>query len=93
MFGAYAPRMNIRRACRTAAAFSTVFLASSAAYASEVSFKLEPGLAFALSDPQADHYALGGGQSFKVLFGLNRYLDIGPSFSFMVVPPALCPAA
>ncbi len=64
MLGAYAPRMHISRTCRTVAAFSTVFFASSAAYASEVSFKLEPGLAFALSDPQADHYALSGGQSF-----------------------------
>jgi outer membrane protein OmpA-like peptidoglycan-associated protein len=88
MFGAYASRMPISRACRTVAFFTTAFLASSGAFASEVSFKLEPGLAFALSDPQTDHYALGGGQSFKALFGLNRYLDIGPSFSFMVVPPA-----
>ncbi len=80
--------MNFSRTCRALTAFTASFLLSSAAHASEVSLKLEPGFAFALSEPQSSHYALGGGQSLKVLFGLNRYFDIGPSFSFMVVPPA-----
>lgn len=48
--------------------------------------KLEPGLAIALTDPQAQRLDLGGGATLKALWALNRHLDIGPSLSFMGLP-------
>jgi outer membrane protein OmpA-like peptidoglycan-associated protein len=48
--------------------------------------KLEPGVALALSDPQSQIFKVGAGQTIKALWGLNRYLDIGPSTTFMALP-------
>jgi outer membrane protein OmpA-like peptidoglycan-associated protein len=56
------------------------------ARATDFALKLEPGLAIPLSDPQADLYNVGGGQSLKALFGLTPFLDVGPSASFMMLP-------
>jgi hypothetical protein len=52
----------------------------------QLSLKVEPGLAAALSDPQSDRTELGMGTTAKVLFGLNRYLQIGPSIAFTTLP-------
>src|SRR4051794_24109813 len=52
----------------------------------QLSLKVEPGLAAALSDPQSDRTDLGMGTTAKVLFGLNRYLQIGPSIAFTTLP-------
>ena len=56
------------------------------ANATDVSVKLEPGVAVPLSAPQSERFDTGGTASVKVLFGLNRYLDIGPATSFMLLP-------
>ena len=56
------------------------------ASAMDLSFKLEPGVAIPLSSPQSDVYGVGGGQSFKALFGLNSYLDVGPTVNFLLLP-------
>jgi outer membrane protein OmpA-like peptidoglycan-associated protein len=61
-------------------------LLPSVARATEFTLKLEPGLAIPLSDPQADLYDVGGGQSIKALFGLTPFLDVGPSASFLMLP-------
>ncbi len=46
------------------------------AFALDFSLKLEPSVAIPLSSPQSDIYKVGGGGSFKALFGLSRYLDV-----------------
>ncbi len=61
-------------------------LAPKAAHATDVSIKLEPGVAIPLTSPQSDIYGIGGAQSLKVLFGLTRWLDIGPAGSFLLLP-------
>ena len=62
------------------------------ANATDLSVKLEPGVAIPLSAPQSRVYDPGGAESLKVLFGLTRYLDIGPTTSFLLLP-AKAPAA
>jgi outer membrane protein OmpA-like peptidoglycan-associated protein len=57
-----------------------------AAYATDFSFKLEPGVAIPLSAPQSQRYGVGGDQSLKALFRLTPYLDIGPNASFVLLP-------
>jgi len=52
----------------------------------QLSLKLEPGLAAALSDPQSDRTELGVGTTAKLLFGVNRYLQLGPSIAFTTLP-------
>lgn len=65
-----------------------VSLASTSTVFADVSIKLEPGVAVPTTKPQSDIYDVGGGQSLKALFGLNRYLDIGPAVSFLFLPSA-----
>lgn len=66
---------------------SSVLLASVAvADAGDFTLKLEPGLTVPLTKPQSEIYDVGGGLSVKGLFGLNPYLDIGPSVSFHLLP-------
>jgi len=56
------------------------------AVADDVSIKLEPGVAIPLSAPQDHIYDVGASQSFKVLFGLRPWLDVGPSTSVLYLP-------
>ncbi|MBI5611163.1 MAG: OmpA family protein [Deltaproteobacteria bacterium] len=56
------------------------------ATASDFGVLLQPGVAVPLTAPQSERFETGGGQSLKMLFGLNRYLDIGPSASFLYLP-------
>lgn len=51
-----------------------------------VSLSLEPGLAVPLTRPQSQLFDVGGEQTVKVLFGLTRYLSIGPSAAFTSLP-------
>src|SRR6478752_4820312 len=57
-----------------------------AANALTVGVKLEPGIAIPLSAPQSQIYDVGGGESLKILFGINRYLDVGPGAFFLFLP-------
>ena len=57
-----------------------------AANALTFGIKLEPGIAIPLSAPQSGIYDVGGGESLKVLFGINRYLDVGPGAFFVILP-------
>jgi outer membrane protein OmpA-like peptidoglycan-associated protein len=43
-------------------------------------------VAIPLGAPQSQVYGVGGGQSVKALFGLTRYLDVGPAVSFLFLP-------
>jgi outer membrane protein OmpA-like peptidoglycan-associated protein len=58
-----------------------------AANALTVGVKVEPGIAIPLSAPQSQIYDVGGGESLKILFGINRYLDVGPAGFFLFLPP------
>src|SRR4051812_19977327 len=44
----------------------------------KLSLSVEPGVALALTDPQAQRTSAGFGQTLKLLFGVTRYLAIGP---------------
>lgn len=52
----------------------------------QMSLKLEPALAVALSNPQAQMTDLGAGQTLKLMFGLSRSFSLGPSASFTTLP-------
>jgi outer membrane protein OmpA-like peptidoglycan-associated protein len=52
----------------------------------QFSLKLEPGLAAALTKPQTSRTELGMGHTVQLLFGVNRYLAIGPSIAYTMLP-------
>jgi outer membrane protein OmpA-like peptidoglycan-associated protein len=56
------------------------------ARAADFGLKLEPGVAVPLTAPQSQLYKVGGGVTLKALFGLNRYLDVGPSVTLVQLP-------
>ena len=58
------------------------------ARATDLGFKLEPGVAIPLTAPQSDVYDAGGGESLKVLVGLLPYLDVAANGSFVLLPAA-----
>jgi outer membrane protein OmpA-like peptidoglycan-associated protein len=60
-------------------------------HAGQLTLSIEPGLAIPLTSPQSDLFKLGGGQTVKGLWSLTRYLDVGPSVTFIALPnkPAL----
>jgi len=47
--------------------------------------KLEPGVAIPLTDPQSALFEVGGSQTLKALWSINRFMDVGPSASFMAL--------
>ncbi len=53
----------------------------------DVAFTFEPGVVLPLTAPQSDVYGVGAGQEIKALFALNRYLDIGPAVSVLMLSP------
>lgn len=57
-----------------------------AAQAGDFTLKVEPGVALALTDPQSHIFNPGAGQTVKALWNLNRYLDVGPSTTFLALP-------
>lgn len=56
------------------------------AHAFDWSLKLEPGLAVPVTHPQSDRFNAGGALTLKALFGLGRYIDIGPTVGFLGLP-------
>ncbi len=70
----------------TALGAAVMLCTSGLAHADGMTLKVEPGVAIPTTAPQSDVYDIGGGQSFKALFGLTRYLDIGPTASFLFLP-------
>jgi outer membrane protein OmpA-like peptidoglycan-associated protein len=52
----------------------------------QMSIAVEPGLAVALTDPQSQRTDAGFGQSLKLLFGVGRYLELGPTAAFTTLP-------
>lgn len=53
--------------------------------AGDFSLRIEPGLSVPLTDPQAQRFTLGGSQTVKAAWNLNRYLDLGPSVGFLAL--------
>lgn len=58
----------------------------------DFTLKVEPGIAIPLTKPQSQLFKLGGGQTVKALWGLNRYLDLGPSATFVAMPAKASPS-
>src|ERR1700759_4578241 len=54
----------------------------------KLSLSVEPGLAVALTDPQSQRTEAGYGQTLKLLFGVTRYLELGPTAAFTTLPAA-----
>jgi outer membrane protein OmpA-like peptidoglycan-associated protein len=54
--------------------------------AADFGLKIEPGVSVPLTAPQSRLYDVGGSLSLKALFGLNKYLDIGPSVTLLQLP-------
>lgn len=54
----------------------------------QLSVKLEPSVVTALSQPQSEMTDAGFRQAVKVLFGISRYVAIGPSVAFTMLPAA-----
>jgi outer membrane protein OmpA-like peptidoglycan-associated protein len=48
--------------------------------------KVEPGVAFPLTHPQSKIFKVGGGETIKALWTVNKYLDVGPSATFLALP-------
>jgi outer membrane protein OmpA-like peptidoglycan-associated protein len=54
----------------------------------QLSLKIEPGIATALTAPQSKMTDTGFRQAVKVLFGISRYVAVGPSVAFTTLPAA-----
>lgn len=82
------PRSNIARDGTVRFLMFALFLLACprAAAAADFGVLIQPGVAVPLTAPQSELFETGGGQSLKAFFGLNRYLDIGPSASFLYLP-------
>ncbi|MDP1829198.1 MAG: OmpA family protein [Archangium sp.] len=52
----------------------------------DFSLRIESGVVIPLTTPQSQLFAIGGGQTIKAAWALNRYLDLGPSVTFMALP-------
>jgi OOP family OmpA-OmpF porin len=52
----------------------------------QLSIKIEPGVAAALSSPQSKMTEAGFRQAVKVLFGVSPYVAMGPSAAFTTLP-------
>lgn len=50
-----------------------------------LSLKVEPGIAMPLSHPQNQVYDQGFAQTLKLLMGISRYVEVGPSATFMAL--------
>jgi len=54
----------------------------------KLSLSVEPGIAVALAEPQSQRTDAGMGQTIKLLFGVTRYLGVGPTAAFTTLPAA-----
>jgi outer membrane protein OmpA-like peptidoglycan-associated protein len=52
----------------------------------DFALKVEPGVALALTDPQARIFKTGGGETIKALWVVNEFMDVGPSATFLTLP-------
>lgn len=60
----------------------------------QLSLRLEPGLAVALTEPQSDMTEAGFSQTVKLFLGITPYLQVGPTAAFTTLPagPAMADA-
>jgi outer membrane protein OmpA-like peptidoglycan-associated protein len=54
----------------------------------KLSLHVEPALAVAMTDPQSQRTDAGVGQTVKLLFGVTRYLEVGPTAALTTLPTA-----
>ena len=58
----------------------------SIARAGDLAVKVEPGLAFPLTQPQSQRFGFGGGVNAKLLYGVAPYFDVTVGASFVALP-------
>jgi outer membrane protein OmpA-like peptidoglycan-associated protein len=58
------------------------------ASASDITLKLEPGVAATTSAPQTDKFEIGGDLTVKPLFSITNWFGVGPSLSYLNIPAA-----
>jgi outer membrane protein OmpA-like peptidoglycan-associated protein len=63
-----------------------LFVIPSLSQAQEVTLRVEPGIAVALTDPQAQRFGIGGALAVKPEIGLGSYFSMGPSASVIAFP-------
>jgi hypothetical protein len=61
---------------------------SRAAQIGDFALRVEPGVAIALTQPQARLYETGGGATMKASWVTNEYMELGPSVTFLTLPNA-----
>jgi outer membrane protein OmpA-like peptidoglycan-associated protein len=54
--------------------------------AADLGFKVEPGVAFPLTQQQSQRFDIGGGVAAKLLYGLGPYADLTAGVSFIGLP-------
>lgn len=54
--------------------------------AADLGFKVEPGVAFPLTQQQSQRFNLGGGVAAKLLYGLGPYADLAAGISIIGLP-------
>jgi hypothetical protein len=59
-----------------------------AAQIGDFALRVEPGVAIALTEPQARLFETGGGETMKALWVTNEYMELGPSATFLALPSA-----
>jgi outer membrane protein OmpA-like peptidoglycan-associated protein len=52
----------------------------------DFALKIEPGVAFPLTEPQSELFQVGGGETIKALWTLKPYFDVGPSATYLALP-------
>lgn len=68
--------------CMTAALLLSL---SSSAEAFKWSLKVDPGISLPLSAPQNGLFTLGGAVMVKALFGINSFIDVGPTVGVLAL--------
>ena len=53
--------------------------------------RFEPGVVVPVTEPQSLLFETGGGETIKLMFGLGRHIDLGPSVSYVGLPPSTSP--
>jgi OOP family OmpA-OmpF porin len=66
-----------------------LFALPSLVQAQEITFRVEPGVAIPLTDPQAQRFDVGAAVAVKPELTLGHYVGLGPSLSYLALPSRL----
>lgn len=83
------PEIRLARSAKSAAiGAAMLFLVPWNAQAFDFGVKAEAGAAAALTAPQSERFAMGGGPSAKAMLGVGRYADLTAGAGFVGLPAA-----